>query len=74
MGFTRRFRSMVLTCSKSATEVVSSPAGSPFTMRTCVGERGTRTAEVIGATMVVPSHSFVMSFWMTSAGRVFLIS
>jgi hypothetical protein len=47
---------------------------SPGSILTSVGYGGSSNLEVMAATIVIGLYLFAMSFWMTNAGRVFLIS
>jgi len=71
--FKRRLRSTVRIWSHRTVETTDKPdwAGSTTTS---LGYGGIVTLLVIAATTVVRPYWLVMSFWMISAGRVFLIS
>ncbi len=57
-----RVLSTVRIWSRSAIDVTARPDGLPSAMRTWAGERGKRTADVIGAMIVVPKCSLDVSF------------
>src|SRR3954464_7763102 len=72
--FMSRWRSTVRSWSRRTVESTWRPEVAEEWMMASLGYGGVLTFEVIAATIVVWLYWLLMSFWMISVGRVFLIS
>ena len=65
---------MLRSWSRRTVETICKPEAAEGWITASLGYGGVFTLEVMAATIVVWLYWLLMSFWMTSAGLVFLIS